>query len=92
MKGHYDPGLLYERYALATGSMDYENLNTKQSAPYVGFDCRLSNNTEWGLNLQFFDTSDGAELLNPYPSQNETALNPYSWDGTQLTTEFKVKF
>ena len=99
LKGHYDPILANGAYALQTGSHDYTNIDTKQSVPYIGFDYKLSKNTEWGLNLRFFNTTDDASLYSPMPglikptNLSQTVMaHPNDWSGTQLTTEFKVKF
>jgi len=99
LNGHYDPYGANMAYALQTGSHDYTNVDIKQSVPYIGFDYKLSKNTEWGLNLQFFSTKDDASLYAPTPGlvypagQQQTVMaHPNDWSGTQLTTEFKVKF
>ena len=98
LKGHYDPSLSNFAYAVQTGSHDYTNIDTKQSVPYIGFDYKLSKNTEWGLNLQFFNTTDNAALYAPTPGlvipaqEQNQVCRPNDWSGTQLTTEFKVKF
>ena len=103
LKGHYDPSLSNFAYAVQTGSHDYTNIDTKQSVPYIGFDYKLSKNTEWGLNLQFFNTTDNSALYAPTPGLYSPLVNgqsqiqsgiahPNDWSGTQLTTEFKVKF
>ena len=92
IKGHYDPTGLYANYAIATTCYDYTNIDTKQSVPYIGFDYKLSQNTEWGLNLQFFSTKNDAGLYTPGATAGQTVVDTYDWNGTQLTTEFKVKF
>lgn len=93
IKGHYDPAGIHADYAFWTGSHDYTNIDTTQSVPYIGFDYKLSQNTEWGLNLQFFSTSDSADIYDRVtPSTGEIVNNPYDWNGIQLMTEFKVKF
>ncbi|MDQ7822891.1 MAG: S-layer homology domain-containing protein [Candidatus Eremiobacteraeota bacterium] len=100
--GHYDPNNIYWLYAIATGSSGFTNVDTVQSIPYLGFDYKINKNTEWGLNIQFFNTTDriGAGLQ---PTTNVTTAvgssysnwrntNPFSWNGVQIMTEFKVKF
>jgi hypothetical protein len=94
LKGHYDPNpcVANQAYAFQTGVHDYTNIDTRQSVPYIGFDYKLSKNTEWGLNLQFFDTKDKAALYASMPVAGDTVVHANDWSGTQLTTEFKVKF
>ncbi len=93
INGHYDPSGIHANYAWTTGSRDFKNLDVNQSVPYIGFDYKLSKNTEWGLNLQFFSTKDNVEgLRSVAPIEGESTPNPFSWNGTQLMTEFKVKF
>ena len=94
IKGHYDPLNYNQMYAWQTNSHDFRNIDMTQSIPYIGFDYKLSKNTEWGLNLQFFSTKDniGDGLREPFPAADSSTANPFSWKGTQLMTEFKVKF
>lgn len=99
--GHYDPNNLYWIYAVQTGSSGFTNVDTQQSIPYLGFDYKLNKNTEWGLNVQFFTTTDRVgSSLQPTLDVTGTATNtdtwrnsnPFSWNGIQIMTEFKVKF
>lgn len=92
IKGHYDPTGVYANYATASLCHDYENLATKQSVVSVGFDYKLSQNTEWGLNLQYFTTKNNSGLYTAGATEGTTVIDEYNWNGTQLTTEFKVKF
>lgn len=103
IRGHYDPNNIYALYASHYNTKDFTNIDTTQSIPYIGFDYKISKNTEWGLNLQFFSTSDkiGSELSPRVRDVGQSAvaedtqvsnLNPFSWSGLQVMTEFKVKF
>jgi hypothetical protein len=93
IKGHYDPSGVYSNYAWNTGSHDFTNIDVNQTSPSIGFDYKLSKNTEWGMNFKYYNTKDNVDgLLDPAPSVGDTVANPFSWKGTQLTTEFKVKF
>ena len=92
IKGHYDPNIVHANYALQTNSYDYTNIDTKQSVPYIGFDYKLSKNTEWSVNFQYFNTNDDAVVCVPYPAVGDVCAYNMDWKGTQLTTEFKVKF
>jgi len=100
--GHYDPNNIYWMYALQTGSSSFKNVDSQQSIPYLGFDYKINKNTEWGLNVQFFSTVDkmGASMqptvdvtnANRRFVSNWRDTNPFSWNGIQIMTEFKVKF
>ncbi len=92
IKGHYDPNLNHYNYAVQRNSHDYKNIDTKQSVPYIGFDYKLSKNTEWSCNFQYFTTSDDALMCVPYPAVRDVCSYNMDWSGTQFTTEFKVKF
>lgn len=101
--GHYDPNNIYWLYAMNTGSSTFKNMDTQQSIPYLGFDYKINKNTEWGLNVQFFSTQDkiGSSLTPTRNVRSNAAgianstwrdVNPFSWNGVQIMTEFKVKF
>lgn len=100
--GHYDPNNIYWMYAIQNRSSNFNNVNTQQSIPYLGFDYKINKNTEWGLNVQFFNTTDriGNSLqptvdvtnANRQFVSNWRDTNAFSWQGVQIMTEFKVKF
>ena len=92
IKGHYDPNMLHYNYAIQRNSYDYTNIDTKQSVPYIGFDYKLSKNTEWSCNFKYFSTVDDALVCVPYPAVRDICAYNMDWSGTQFTTEFKVKF
>jgi len=103
INGHYDPNNIYWLHAMSTGSSSFKNVDTQQSIPYLGFDYKINKNTEWGLNVQFYSTTDkiGSSLT---PTRNVRSnasgiasttwrdVNPFEWNGVQIMTEFKVKF
>ncbi len=92
IKGHFDPAGVYNGFAMSTGSHSFDNIDVRQTVPSIGFDYRLSKNAEWGLDFKYFNTKDEVRLLNPTPVVGEVAPNPFSWKGTQVSTQFKVKF
>ena len=92
IKGHYDPNIIHYNYAVQRNSYDYKNIDTKQSVPYIGFDYKISKNTEWSCNFKYFSTVDDALVCVPYPAVRDVCAYNMDWSGTQFTTEFKVKF
>lgn len=92
VKGHYDPSGLWNKYALQVRDHAFDNVDMKQSSPWIGFDYKLTKNTECGIAFKYFDTKDNIDAVLPTPAVADRTINPFSWKGTQLTTHFKVKF
>ncbi|MCD6310623.1 MAG: S-layer homology domain-containing protein [Candidatus Eremiobacteraeota bacterium] len=65
-----------------------DNFNLIQSAPYLGFDYKLSKSTSWGLNLKFLSLNDKS-TAGEYRLHSQ---EPFKWSGTQLFTEVNVAF
>lgn len=65
---------------------EYGLMDSSQTIPYLGFDYSISQNTNWGLTLKTFNTTD---------STNESDLQgvkQFQWSGSQILTELKVSF
>lgn len=93
--GHWDPAGNYNAYAAATNSINFRNLDTTQTVPFIGFDYDVSANTQWNLDLRFYDTSDNvASTVYAGPGAGAAGItaHPFNWQGYQVTTQFKVKF
>lgn len=83
---------LYGGYDFANIKGAYQsavtNLDTRQNVPYLGFGYNISENTTWNLNLKAYNTTDGIST-----DPNDGFLNgPFSWNGSQVSTELKVSF
>lgn len=81
LKGGYDFAFLRGVYSSFFRNWDYT-----QTLPYLGFDYNLSENTDWSLLLQSFNTTDAT---------NTTLTNRnsgWNWNGTRLLTEVKITF
>ncbi|MBI3926048.1 MAG: S-layer homology domain-containing protein [Armatimonadetes bacterium] len=94
-RGHLDPGGLYNGYAIQNQTIDFDNLDTRQLSPYVGFDQKLAANTTWNLTVRRYDTEDEAGPEIRAGTAFDTfgsSQHPFSWDGWQISTQFAVKF
>lgn len=96
--GHYDPSGRYNGFALATGSTGFNNLNSTQLSPFVGFDYDVSANTQWNMDFRYYTTTSGTSIPTTAPNPATAAgtvgftNNPFEWNGWQVSTQFKVKF
>lgn len=96
--GHYDPSGRYNGFALATGSTGFNNLDSTQLSPFLGFDYDVSANTQWNMDFRYYTTTSGTSIptTNPNPGTNANQVgftnNPFEWNGWQVSTQFKVKF
>ncbi len=93
INGHYDPAGVYNQYAIATGSIGFENIDTDQFIPFLGFDYDVSENTTWNMDFRYFDTTDNTNI--PTTLTNDAigrTAHPFEWNGWQVTTQFRVKF
>jgi len=92
ISGHYDPAGLYNNFAIAANSINFQNLDSRQMSPYLGFDYDVSANTQWNMDLRYYTTSNAATApINP-ARDSVGVTNHYGFDGYQISTQFKVKF
>jgi len=101
ISGHDDPSGVYNNFAFDTGNNSFNNIDTTQNYPFIGFDYDISKNTRWNFNVKFFNTTDnlnqgsfisgpGTVIGGPLPSNIQR--NPFSWNGVQVTSQVKVSF
>jgi hypothetical protein len=64
---------------------EFGYLDSAQSIPYLGFDYNISKNTNWGLMLKTFSTTDST-------NESDLGVNKFQWNGSQILTELKVSF
>jgi len=62
-------------------------VDIKQSVPNIGFDYELGKNTQWCMDVKFYNQTDG--LGNDF---HTAGVEPQSFSGLQLMTQFKLKF
>ncbi len=105
IKGHWDPAGQYNGYAqslqdVGAVAYDFENIKVSQTIPYIGFDYDMTANTQWNLDLRYYDTKDGVDGdVWAGATTDSTAAtapgytaHPFSWYGWQVTSQFKIKF
>ncbi|MBT9588035.1 hypothetical protein IV102_32160 [bacterium] len=93
--GHHDPGGLHNGFALASGQVNFTNIDSVQTIPYIGFDNQLSKNTTWGLDLRYYNTRDLVDskvFAGPGPNAIGFTSNPFNWSGPQLSSYYKMTF
>lgn len=93
IQGHYDPAGVYNSFAIATGSTNFDTIDNDQIIPFIGFDYDVSENTTWNMDLRYYDTTsnlnNGTTLVSDAIGSTQ---NPFEYNGIQVTTQFKVKF
>ncbi len=100
VQGHWDPAGQYNTYARVTDTYDFDNIKVNQVIPYIGFDYDMTANTQWNLDLRYYDTKDGVDMATfggpTTHSDTDTyagyTAHPFSWYGWQVTSQFKIKF
>ena len=93
--GHHDPGGLYNGFATATGQTNFNNINSLQTIPYVGFDDQLSKTTSWGMDFRYYTTTDhvdGAVYAGAGLASIGASANPFAWSGPQISSYYKLSF
>jgi hypothetical protein len=95
ISGHLDPAGDYNAYAISIGSNNFTNLDSSQLSPYLGFEHKLSESTNWGLQQRYYQTTDhlGSEVRasRAFDQVGSTA-HPFQWSGWQLSGSFSMKF
>ncbi len=94
-KGHFDPAGLYNGYALSSGSNTFANLDSTQHVPYLGFQHRLNEKSEFGATLRHYHTVDGVDpTIQPAAGSANvgSSAHPFSWQGWQLISNYSLKF
>ena len=98
--GHYDPLGLNNAYAAAVGTSRFNNSDLRFSYPELGFNWQLEDGVSWNCLARFYSLSDRVptHVFTNYvvPGLNldsgPASIHPFSWHGTQLSTQFLVKF
>lgn len=91
--GHYDPAGRYNGFAIATGSTTFNNLESTQLSPFIGFDYDVSANTQWNMDFRYYTTTSGANIPATEPgnalARAGGSANPFEWNGWQVSTDRK---
>ena len=93
ISGHLDPAGLYNNFAIASGSTTFNNIDSKQIAPFLGFNYDVSANTQWNMDFRYYTTTSSTGVpATPVRDAVGSTANPFEWNGWQVSTQFKVKF
>jgi len=93
--GHHDPGGLYNAYAARTQSIDFHNIDSTQTIPFLSFDWRPDEKTEWDFTVRRYDTTDGVSSSVTAGRAFDTvgsSIHPFEWSGWQLSSTYSLKF
>jgi len=90
MSGHYDPMGIYQNFALDTGSINFQTVNSSQTSPFIGFDYDMARNVNWNLTAKWLTTKDNLGTFNT--PNFFMQRNPFSWSGLQLSSQVRVSF
>lgn len=82
LKGGYD----FVKYKGAYRSVGLPNWDTAQNIPYVGFDYKINNSTNWSLMAEYFTVTD---YVSPTVA---VSGGQWKWSGPRIYSEFKVNF
>ena len=95
-KGHFDPAGLYNGVALASNNTTFDNIDSTQWIPHLGFDYGMTENTNWGLMARHYSTDDGVDNAiqagNSALGQIGSTSHPFNWSGSQVSSEFQMSF
>lgn len=101
VSGHYDPFGVVSEFAVSQGTTAFDNLDTVQRQPFVGFDYDISDSITWDLQGTFFSTEDKvspAVFTTPtFPATNtmlgpQRSAHPFSYDGIMINSSFTLNF
>ncbi len=93
IRGHLDPAGLYNSFAIATGSTTFQNINSNQISPFVGFGYDVSANTQFNIDARYFTTSSNTNIpMSAAQDSIGATANPFSYNGWLINSQFKVKF
>lgn len=93
-KGHYDPGGVYNPYAIANGDVDFRTRDLVQTMPYLKADWNVSSGVRFNSELMFYQTRDHVPAsinAGVYGGAGATS-HPFNWDGYRLSTALEVDF
>ena len=94
IRGHYDPGGIYNPLAIATNNVDFFTRDLVQTNPYIKLDWNVSNGVRFGTELMLYRTVDHLSTATfPGPlNGNTTTANPFNWNGHRFGTTLEVDF
>ena len=94
ISGHYDPGGVYNAFAIANNSVDFKNRNTVQHVPFLKTDWQMASNMNLQTEVRHYFTHDKVPAsVTPGPAGGPNSnAHPFSWQGLQVSTALRVTF
>lgn len=94
IRGHYDPGGLYNQYALSHGSIDFKNRDSIQHVPFARVDWNLDANIALNTEFFYYDTNDKVNraVFGGAPGGAFATNHPFSWSGYRFGSTLEVTF
>jgi hypothetical protein len=99
--GHYDPFGVTSEFAVSAGTSDFDNFDTVQQQPFIGFDYEVSDSITWDLAATFFSTEDKvspAVFVTPTIAGTnqvftpQRSAHPFSYEGIMINSSFTLNF
>jgi hypothetical protein len=99
--GHYDPFGVASEFAVASGSTAFDNFDTVQQQPFIGFDYDISDSITWDLMGTFLSTEDRvspALFVTPTIAGTnqvftpQRSAHPFSYEGIMINSSFTLNF
>jgi len=93
-KGHYDPGGIYNPYAISTGQVDFNTRDMVQTMPFMKADWNVSSGVRFNTELMYYFTTDAVASTIPAGAFNGpgATAHPFNWNGYRLATTLEVDF
>jgi len=95
VRGHHDPAGLYNHYATSSQSVDFVNIDSTQTVPFLGAQYRMTADTLCEVVVSRYDTRDGVPTsvaAGRGPDTRGATAHAFNWDGWQFQTHFQMKF
>lgn len=98
--GHIDPFGVYNDFAVAAGTTNFNTWDVTQHIPELGFNWALSDKSSWDLNFKYYSMEDNLpSTITASPSLPTLNVaggaqnaHPFSWEGIQVMSTYSLKF
>lgn len=101
INGHYDPFGTASEFAVVAGTTSFDNFDTVQRQPFLGFDYEVSDSITWDLMATFISTEDNvspAVLVTPVNANGnlvftpQRSAHPFAYEGVMINSSFTLNF
>lgn len=92
--GHYDPGGIYNDFAIANQSVDFLTRDLVQTMPFLKVDWNVDGNVRVGAEAMYYFTQDrvpASVVPGPLGGTGQGA-HPFAWNGFRYSTTLEIDF